>query len=171
MIAKEKFRDKPNATFSSIPIEKCASQPAPVLNDLHRRRVVSTAMRFHNNLNIVIEGYQETQQAFDGELAELSAQHLRDIGLADAKQLGGFHLLEAALLQDRVDLEYKLRLDQMLFRIGHADVLEHVAAPGFISLFVAHCFPPLAICSASRKRCRISSMSQRGVCFPLFDFF
>jgi hypothetical protein len=55
-------------------------------------------MRFHDNLDILIERHQEAQQAFDGELAELAAQHLRDIGLADSEQISGFHLLEAAFL-------------------------------------------------------------------------
>ncbi len=55
-------------------------------------------MRFHNNLDILIERHQEAQQAFDRELAELSAQHLRYIGLADSEQISGLDLLEAAFL-------------------------------------------------------------------------
>jgi hypothetical protein len=58
----------------------------------------------------------------------------------------------------------------MLFGIGHADVLEHVTASRFVP-FLLHCFLPLAICSASRNRCRSNAMSRRGVCRPLYDFF
>jgi hypothetical protein len=86
-------------------------------------------MRFHNNLNVVIECDQEPQQAFDGELAKLAAQHFRDIGLAHAEQLSGFDLLESAFLQNCVDFEYKLRFVQVLFGVGHTDVLKHIAAP------------------------------------------
>jgi hypothetical protein len=92
-------------------------------------------MRFHDNLHILIQRDQEAQQAFDGELAEVAAQHLRDIGLADAEQICRLHLLQSAFLQDRVNLEHELRLNQVLFGIGHAYILEHVAAAsrhGFI---------------------------------------
>lgn len=95
-------------------------------------------MRFNHNLDVLIECHQKSQQAFDRELAELAAQHLRYIGLADSEQVSGFHLLKAALLKDRVNLEYKLRFDQVLFGVGYAEVLKHVAASGFVSLPVSH---------------------------------
>jgi hypothetical protein len=53
-------------------------------------------MRFHDNLNILIQRQEEAQQAFDGELAEVAAQHLRDVGLTDSEQISRFHLLQAA---------------------------------------------------------------------------
>ena len=56
-------------------------------------------MRFHHDLDILIERHQEAQQAFHGELAEFAAQHLRDIRLADSEQFSGFHLLEAAFFR------------------------------------------------------------------------
>jgi hypothetical protein len=40
----------------------------------------------------------------------------------------------------------------MIFRIGHADILEHSAASGFVSL-LAHGFIPLAGCPMSRRFC------------------
>jgi hypothetical protein len=64
---------------------------------LHRRRLPVT-MRFHHNLYILIERRQEAQQAFHGELAKLSSQHLRYIRLADSEQISGFHLCEGAFL-------------------------------------------------------------------------
>jgi hypothetical protein len=48
------------------------------------------------NLHILVERYQEAQKAFHGKLSELTAQHLRDIGLADSEQAGGLYLFEAA---------------------------------------------------------------------------
>ena len=49
-------------------------------------------MWFHDNLDILIEPHQQAQQPFDGELAELAAQHLRHIGLADSKQFSGLNM-------------------------------------------------------------------------------
>ncbi len=103
-------------------------------------------MRFHHNLHIMIQRYQEAQQALHGELAEGAAQHLRDIGLADSEHIGRFHLPEAPFLQDCVKLEYELRFDEMLLGAGYADAFENVAASGFASFFVAHC-SPRASCS------------------------
>ena len=53
-------------------------------------------MRLHDNFHILVERYQEAQQAFHGKLSELTAQHLRNIGLADSEQAGGLYLFEAA---------------------------------------------------------------------------
>src|SRR5271165_141573 len=139
--------------------------------DLQRGDVVSVTVRLDDDLHILIESHEEPQKALNGKLPELTAQHLGYIWLTDAKQIGSLHLFQTAILHDRVDLEYKLRLDQMLLRIRHTDVLEHIAASGFVSLLVGHGCISLAICSASRSRCLISSMSRRGVSRPVFDFF
>jgi hypothetical protein len=139
--------------------------------NLQSRSIASVTVRLHDNLHILVERYQEAQKAFHGKLPELTAQHLRNIGLADSEQADGLHLFEAASFQDGVNLEYQLRLDQMLFRVRHTDVLEHIAASEFVSLLVTHGFLPLAIRSASRSRCLINSMSWRGVSRPVFDFF
>jgi hypothetical protein len=53
--------------------------------NLQGRSVISVTVRLHHDAHILIERYQETQQAFHGELAELSAQQLGNIGLADSK--------------------------------------------------------------------------------------
>jgi hypothetical protein len=43
----------------------------------------------HDNLYVLVERDQEAQQAFHGKLAEVTAQHLRNIGLAHSQQAGG----------------------------------------------------------------------------------
>src|ERR1700691_4071223 len=63
--------------------------------NLQGRGVVSAMVRLHHNFHILVERDQEAQQAFHGELAELTAQHLRNIGLADSEQAGGLPLFEA----------------------------------------------------------------------------
>jgi hypothetical protein len=58
--------------------------------------VFSVAVRLHDNFHILVERYQEAQKAFHGKLTELTAQHLRNIGLAVSEQAGGLYLFEAA---------------------------------------------------------------------------
>jgi len=65
--------------------------------------------------------------------------------------MSGFDLFQPALFHDRVDLEYQLSLDEMLIRIGHADIFEYIAAVFFMA-FGAQGFISLANCSASRRR-------------------
>ncbi len=47
--------------------------------------VVPVSVWRYDDLNILIERHQKAQEAFNGELPELTAQHLGYIGLAGAK--------------------------------------------------------------------------------------
>jgi hypothetical protein len=49
------------------------------------RRVACVTVRLYDNLDILIERHREAEKTFDGKLTELAAQHLRYIGLANAK--------------------------------------------------------------------------------------
>src|SRR5208283_238235 len=144
--------------------------PPSLSDDLQRSRVVSVTVGLYDNRHILIERHEEAQKALNRKLTKFTAQHLRHIRLADTEQIGGIDLFKATILHDRFDLEYKLRLDQMLFRIRHTDILEPVAASGFASFLVGHGCISLAICSALRSRCLINSISRRGVSRPVFDF-
>jgi hypothetical protein len=73
-------------------------------------------------------------------LPELTAQHLRYVGPADSEQIGSFDLFQATIFHNRVDLGYKLRLDQMLLGIRHTEILEHIAAASLVFPLVAHGF-------------------------------
>src|ERR1035437_293763 len=108
-----------------------------ISGDMQRRRVVSVTMGLHDDLYILIECHQKTQKTLHRELAELPAQHLGYVGLADAQQIGHLDLFQTPLFPDRIDFEHKLRFDQMFFRIRHAEILEHVTASDFVS-FAAH---------------------------------
>jgi hypothetical protein len=108
-------------------------------------------MRFYYDFHILVERHKEPQQTLNRKLPKLAAQHLGNVGLLDAEEIGGFGLLKAAPFHDRVDFVDQLRFDQMLLGIWDAKILKHVSA----SDFVAFLFPgsvPLAICSASRRR-------------------
>jgi hypothetical protein len=105
--------------------------------DLQGGSVFPIVMWLYHDLYILIERYEEAQKALNGKLPELTSQHLGNVGLADAEQLGGLNLFETALFHDGIDLEYKLRFNEVLLRIRHTNVLEHIATPEFISL-LAH---------------------------------
>ena len=76
---------------------------------MQRRSLVPVAMRTHDDLNIVIQPYQEAEQPFNRELPELAAQHLGYIRLTDAEQRGSLGLFHAALFHDGVDFIDQLR--------------------------------------------------------------
>jgi|HubBroStandDraft_6_1064221.scaffolds.fasta_scaffold716468_2 hypothetical protein len=44
--------------------------------DMQRGSVFSVTMRLYNDLDILIERHEEAQKALNGELTELTAQHL-----------------------------------------------------------------------------------------------
>lgn len=95
---------------------------------MQSRSVISVAVWLYDDLDILVERYEKTQKALNGKLPEFTAQHLGYIGLANAEQLRGLNLFQAAIFHDRVDFEHKLGLDQVLFGIRHADIFEHISA-------------------------------------------
>jgi hypothetical protein len=86
-------------------------------------------MRLDDDLDILIERHEKTQQAFNRELAELAAQQLGNVGLAAADQTSRLDLFQAAFFQNCVDLEHKLRLDPMLLPLGTPSPLNTLPAP------------------------------------------
>jgi hypothetical protein len=54
----------------------------------------------HDDLNILVERYQEMEKPFNGELPEFVAQHFGDVGLANTEQAGGLHLGEPPLFHE-----------------------------------------------------------------------
>jgi len=112
------------------PSARGGSAVVPRSSDMQGRGVVLATVRLYNNLDILIQRHEEAQKTFDGKLTEFPAQHFRYIGLANAEQLGGFLLFQSALFHERVNLEYQLRFDEVLFRIRYADVFKDIPVPG-----------------------------------------
>jgi len=86
-------------------------------------------VRLYDDLHVLIEGYEKAQKALHGELAEVAAQQLGDIGLADAEQGGGLNLFQAALFQDRIDLEDQLSFNKVFFGAGRPRSLNTLRLP------------------------------------------
>jgi hypothetical protein len=100
----------PHRTFGPVRNDKELSGDSPTLFSTQASEDLQGGAFFlvvglYDDLHVLVEGDQEAQKALDGKLAEVAAQHLGDIGLADAEQGGGLDLFEAALLDDRVDFE------------------------------------------------------------------
>src|SRR6266853_6807798 len=92
-------------------VNRCATQKQGVtgalLHSKHMQgwRVLRITMRFYQDFDVLIERHEKTQKALDGKLPKLAGQHLGDIGLADAEEIGRLDLFQAALSHERVDLE------------------------------------------------------------------
>src|SRR5262249_26752131 len=98
----------------------------------HRHFSGRLPRRLHCDLHVLPERSQELDQPPDGEIASTVAHQRRHVRLLDAESLAGLHLGQAARLDDPVDLQRQTSLEQLLFRIWHAEVSEDIAAhPGF----------------------------------------
>jgi hypothetical protein len=98
------------------------------------------AVRLDDDLHVLIQRDKESQKAFHGKLAELSAQHFRNIGLFDTQEITSLGLFETALFDDRVNFEDELGFDQMFLGIRNPEILEYVPATCLVSL-LTHDFP------------------------------
>jgi hypothetical protein len=76
------------------------------------------------------------------------------VRLLDTEDLTGFGLLEAALLDDAVDLESKLGLQELLFGMGETEVGKNISAtffcPDWFSCSGSHVSSAF-LCDANRE--------------------
>ena len=87
----------------------------------------------HGDLDVLAEGGEEVHQAFDGKGAGAVAHQGGNVRLLDAEDLAGIGLLEAAFLDEAVDLEGKLGLQELLLGIRETKVGKNVSAAFFHS--------------------------------------
>ena len=116
---------------------------------MQSRWMLPATMRPDHDLDILIQRHQESKQTLDGKQPELTTQHHGNIGLADAKQRSGLHLLQAAPFQHGIDFEDQLRLDEMLRRVRQAEILEDIPA----SNLICFCWTPPVNTGKGRAPC------------------
>jgi hypothetical protein len=76
----------------------------------------------HGDLDVLAEGGEKVHEALDGKGAGAVAHQGGDVRLLDAEDLASFGLLEAATFDEAVNLESKLSFQDLLFRMGEAEV-------------------------------------------------
>ena len=65
---------------------------------MQRRSVAPVPVRIYDDFDVLIEGHEKTQKAFDGELPELAAQHLGCVRLPHTEQFGPRRFRIASIL-------------------------------------------------------------------------
>ncbi len=89
---------------------------------------MSFAGGLDGDLDVLPEGGEKVHEALDGKRAGAVAHQGRYVRLLDAENLAGFDLLEAAFLDEAVNLERKPGFQEFLFGMGETEVGKDVAA-------------------------------------------
>jgi hypothetical protein len=79
---------------------------------------VVLASRPDGNLHVMAEGNQEVHESFNRKIAGTVAHQRRNVGLLGAQYGPRLRLREMAIFDDAVDLQRKMRLELLAFRIG-----------------------------------------------------
>jgi len=85
----------------------------------------------YDDLHVLAERGEEVHEAFDGKGGGAVAHQCGNVRLLDAENLSRVRLLEAASLDEAVDLQGEFGLQQFLLRMGQAKVGENIAAAFF----------------------------------------
>jgi len=90
--------------------------------------------RPHGDFHVLTQSREKFHEASNGKVARAISHQQRDLRLPRAENFGDLNLCHAAVLQDRVDLQGKLGLEQLLFGIREAQVCKDVSAAfGYVS--------------------------------------
>jgi hypothetical protein len=84
--------------------------------------------RPHGDFHVLTQGREKFHESSNGKVARAISHQQRDLRLPHAENFGDLNLCHAAVLQDRVDLQGKLGLEQLLFGIRKAQVCKDVSA-------------------------------------------
>lgn len=72
----------------------------------------------NGDFNVLTEGREKFHETPDGKVARAVSHQQRDLGLMYAEDPGDFGLCLTARFEERMDLQGKLRLEQILLGIG-----------------------------------------------------
>ena len=80
------------------------------------------------DFNVLAQSREKFHQAANGKITGAVSHQQRHLGLLHAEDFGDLDLCHAAVLEDGIDLQRKLRLEQLLLRIGKAKVSKDIPA-------------------------------------------
>ena len=85
------------------------------------------ASGFHGDLDVLAEGGEKIHETLDGKGTGAVAHQDGNMRLLDAEDLASFGLLEAAFLDEAINLERKLGLQEFLFGMGETEVGKNIS--------------------------------------------
>jgi hypothetical protein len=93
-----------------------------------------------DDFDVLTQSGEEFHKASNREVTRAIPHQQRDLRLLHAENFGDLHLCQAAVLEDRRDLQGELCLEQLLLRIRKAKVGEDVPAAFGYSGNILVCF-------------------------------
>src|ERR1700746_1998754 len=84
--------------------------------------------RSRGDFHVLTQSREKFHEESNGKVARAISHQQGDLRLPHAENFGYLNLCHAAVLQDRVDLQGKLGLEQLLFGIRKAQVCKDVSA-------------------------------------------
>ena len=109
--------------------------------------------RSHGDFHVLTQSREKFHEASNGKVARAISHQQRDLRLPHAENFGDLNLGHAAVLQDRVDLQGKVGLEQLLLGIRKAQVCKEVSAAfGYMSHALV-CFSPFGFRLSSAFLC------------------
>jgi hypothetical protein len=98
---------------------------------------------FDDDLDVAVEGVEESEEAVGGEAFEATAQQSRDFWLVNAQESCGFLLSHFSTFEDIADTVGDLGFSVVFFGVRQVQVLEDVLAAlanGFLAFHVSFCW-------------------------------
>lgn len=106
----------------------------------NRERSMLLARGPDSDFNVLTQSGEEFHKASNREVSRAIPHQQRDLRLLHPENLGDLDLCQAAVLEDRIDLQGELYLKQLLLGIGKAKVREDVSAALGYSGNILVCF-------------------------------
>ena len=100
--------------------------------------------RPHGDFHVLTQSREKFHEGSNGKVGRAISHQQRDLRLPHSESFGGSRLVSCRCLSGCADLQRRLGLEQLLFRIGKAQVCKNVSAAsqpisGVVSSFTFAC--------------------------------